>query len=342
MNTKQPNNPYQAGPGERASFVIVRDAAAPSARLADGTTGELMHPLGCPQEEVNALYVEQIGLVDLIANADAPLVIWDVGLGMATNAMAVVRTVAATDTSSPTSSFQTTLISFDLSPEPLVLALANFQNFPHLMCSKGLTHPAPLALCADHEWSNDKLVWRFVGGDFTKSFIEAPKPDLIIFDPFSAVTNPAMWSFELLSGISNVVEGRAAIFVTYSASTALRAALLACGWWVARGRGFGRKGETTIAVTSKGIKRWPRYGNLDLFGEDWLQRWTRSSRPWPQDVEGAYRSEENKRGGEPQWAYDRGERSGKAEILSARLRSHPQFMPDRLVSQEKTRDDTAR
>jgi len=60
------------------------------------SSGEIMHSVNPPAEEANRLYVEQSGLAQRLlkisqANNDDDLVVWDVGLGAASNAMAAVR-----------------------------------------------------------------------------------------------------------------------------------------------------------------------------------------------------------------------------------------------------------
>lgn len=60
------------------------------------SSGEIMHSVNPPAEEANRLYVEQSGLAQRLlknsqANNTEDLVVWDVGLGAASNAMAAVR-----------------------------------------------------------------------------------------------------------------------------------------------------------------------------------------------------------------------------------------------------------
>src|SRR6185369_11218703 len=63
-------------------------------RIRDMVSGEVMHSVNDPAEEARSLYVEQSRLISRLQSADnAPLVIWDVGLGAATNAMATIHAV---------------------------------------------------------------------------------------------------------------------------------------------------------------------------------------------------------------------------------------------------------
>jgi queuine tRNA-ribosyltransferase len=64
---------------------------------------------------------------------------------------------------------------------------------------------------------------------------------------------------------------------TYSSSTAVRASLLSAGFYVAKGRGTGPKGETTIGFTHPALV-WRRPQLLDA---EWLGRWERSDARFP-------------------------------------------------------------
>jgi queuine tRNA-ribosyltransferase len=60
------------------------------------SSGEIMHSVSEPSEEAERLYVRQLGLAERLRScalpeSEAPLVVWDVGLGAATNAMAAIR-----------------------------------------------------------------------------------------------------------------------------------------------------------------------------------------------------------------------------------------------------------
>ncbi len=68
--------------------------AMTSARIRDMVSGEVMHPVDDPAVEARCLYVEQSRLTERLQLADSrPLVIWDVGLGAAANAMATIHAV---------------------------------------------------------------------------------------------------------------------------------------------------------------------------------------------------------------------------------------------------------
>ncbi len=73
--------------------VVVRDELG---HIRDRQSGEVMHPVHDPAEEARSLYVDQSRLLGRLDAADPrPLVVWDVGLGAAANAMAAIHAVEA-------------------------------------------------------------------------------------------------------------------------------------------------------------------------------------------------------------------------------------------------------
>jgi queuine tRNA-ribosyltransferase len=88
---------------------------------------------------------------------------------------------------------------------------------------------------------------------------------------------------------------------TYSNATAVRAALLHAGFWVAAGAGTGPKADTTIAfTTANAAARHP--GRPPLLDATWLTRWRRSTARVPVDLD-------------PQ----------AGEAFATRIEAHPQF-----------------
>jgi queuine tRNA-ribosyltransferase len=60
----------------------------------------------------------------------------------------------------------------------------------------------------------------------------------------------------------------------------VRVALLAAGFYVARGRSMGRKEETTIALTPEAYRlRW--VDRHEVLSAAWLGRWSRSGAKFP-------------------------------------------------------------
>jgi queuine tRNA-ribosyltransferase len=133
------------------------------------------------------------------------------------------------------------------------------------------------------------LCWILVVGDFLETMISASPPDVIFYDMFSTRSSAELWTLAVFRKISAACAGRAAELFTYTCSTANRAALLAAGFHVARGRNAGEKIETTIALTPAALRA-SFSGTRDLLGDDWLAKWNRSAAKFPTDVPADERS----------------------------------------------------
>ena len=231
---------------------------------------EIMHSRTDPIREARELYVEQSRLAERL-HAES-LILWDVGLGAAANAMAAIESYEECSTARPLH-----IVSFDNDLDSLRLALANLQNFPYLRAG------AANAIVADREWSHRDLRWNLVLGDFFERMNEAPPPDLIFYDMFSTKTSAELWTVETFRKLFDACAGRAVELFTYSCSTANRAALLAAGFFVARGRNAGDKAETTIALTPAALDSAEKQ-KRDLLSHDWLAKWARSAAKFPADL----------------------------------------------------------
>jgi queuine tRNA-ribosyltransferase len=247
------------------------------ASVVERASGEVMHPGPDPMAEAHALYVEQSRLEGRLAEPrpDA-LVIWDVGLGAAHNAMAVVRCCEAT---ADAARRPVRLVSFERDDAALRLALRHVERFPHLHSD------APRQVLRSGEWRSARvpLVWTLLAGDFRSQLADAPTPDCVFYDPFSYKTDAAMWTLDCFERVFAASAGHDTEMFTYSSSTAVRAALLAAGFVVARGAPTGARSETTVAMTPAAALRSVERRRV-ILGADWLDRWRRSGAQFPSDV----------------------------------------------------------
>ena len=240
-------------------------------------SGEMMHGGLDPALEANALYVEQSGLIARLREASAaPLVVWDVGLGSAHNAMATIR---ACEIMNGAAQRPLHLISFEQDVASLRLALRHAPQFPHLHS------PAPGRLLRFGQWHSERapVEWTLYEGDFRSQMANAPTPDCIFYDPFSSVTDVPMWTLDCFESVFAECAEHDTELYTYSASTKVRSALLAAGFIVARGAPTGRKSETTLAMTPAAAVHASARGRV-LLGPEWLERWRRSRTRFPSDV----------------------------------------------------------
>lgn len=241
-------------------------------RIRDTVSGEVMHSVNDPAEEARSLYVEQSRLLERLGEDDSdPLVVWDVGLGAGTNAMAALRAVEAMTPDQRRR--RLVLVSFENDLDSLRLALR------HPLWFKHLHHAAPHALLAANQWLSETgaIDWLLLPGDFTVRKFDAPPPDVVFFDPFSFKTDSDLWTLASFRELAHVCEHKHTELFTYTNSTQVRAAMLAAGFHVAKGRGTGPKSETTI-----GLSRLAAAGSRrELLGAEWLGRWQRSEAQVP-------------------------------------------------------------
>jgi queuine tRNA-ribosyltransferase len=244
------------------------------------SSGEVMHSVNRPSDEANALYVEQSHLAERLRKRpgdEGELVVWDVGLGAASNAMAVLqcfdRTLAE---HGPEALRPLRLVSFEIDLDPLRLALRFASHFPHLR------HGAPHAVLASGRWADasGRLQWELHHGDFLGFLESSPVPDLIFYDPFSAKTDTGLWTPAVFARLFQHCRPKPAELYTYSAATAVRVALLTAGFFVAEGVGTGPKSTTTVAFTQQRGARGPAAAPR-LLGAEWLARWRRSDSKFP-------------------------------------------------------------
>ncbi|HET9915542.1 MAG TPA: MnmC family methyltransferase, partial [Candidatus Binatia bacterium] len=247
------------------------------------SSGEIMHSVSAPSEEANKLYIDQSALAVRLFESDnnaGELVTWDVGLGAATNAMAAVRCFEDCHAQNNGAGLRPLrLISFECNLDPLTLAAKHSGRFPHLH------HSAPSKILSHGSWqhASELLQWELLQGDF-RDFIEsAALPDLVFYDPFSYKTDAALWTGEIFARIFRRCLAKPVELYTYSASTAVRVALLSAGFFVAQGVGTGPKNETTIAFnrleSATGHPLAP-----SLLDHKWLARWRRSAAKFPAGI----------------------------------------------------------
>ena len=271
----------------RGPFAI-RVSTQGFASIQHVTSGEVMHASNQPDAEAEQVYVAQSELVRAALAGERPLVVWDVGLGAAHNAMALIRALdAAGERHAPVE-----LVSFEHDLDAFRLALANTGPFAHLR------HPAPNILAHRGVFDRARLRWTLVEGDFRAHAAAAARPDVIFWDPFSAKVDAPLWSLAAFEALRVQLTGPVELF-TYTASTAIRTSLLLAGFEVARGVAVGAKKETTIALVRSPDNMLASHERL---GSAWLARRARSSAPFAADIPAARQGE-----------------------LSARLAAHPQF-----------------
>jgi queuine tRNA-ribosyltransferase len=228
-------------------------------------SGEIMHSVNHPDAEAERVYVAQSHHIAAALRGERSLVVWDVGLGAAHNAMALVRALEAAAAPAPIE-----LVSFEQDLDAIRLALSHLKHFAHLR------HRAPHLLVENGRVESERFTWRLHEGDFARELASAPPPDVIFYDPFSTKVDGPLWSLSFFRELYAHLTRPTELF-TYSASTAVRTSLLAAGFHVARGVASGPKEETTIAL--KDVTT-----GYELLDRHWLARRARSTAKFATDI----------------------------------------------------------
>jgi len=249
------------------------------ASLLHKPSGEIMHSRTDPMEEALNLYVGQSDLDLRLKSSGGPLVLWDVGLGGAANAMAAIYCYEELARGGPVRPLH--MVSFENDLDSLALALAHADRFPYLR------HEGPAAILAEGKWHSPEyagLSWELIRGDFPGTMASAnSSPEIIFYDMYSGKTNAVPWEVETFRTLLAACgEGSSELF-TYTVSTAARSALLAAGFYVARGNRAGEKHETTIALTPSAFRD-PPGRPRELLDSGWLAKWGRSTARFPRGI----------------------------------------------------------
>jgi queuine tRNA-ribosyltransferase len=267
--TEPAPDPAPSPPGVRFEIVVTA-SGAPSVR--DAEAGEVMHPVIGAAVESERLYVAQSRLpARLLEPGGEPLVLFDVGLGAAGNALAALRAARG----APPGGRPLALVSFERELGALTLACSD-DGARRLGWSAGEA-AAARALLRDGRHEAPGLTWELRLGDaLARLDAEPRRADLVFWDPFSPKVNGALWTAGAFARLAARCAPGAALF-TYSTATATRAALLLAGFAVGHGDPSGPKVETTAAALPPALPARP----LDA---RWLARLARSSAPFPPDA----------------------------------------------------------
>lgn len=236
--------------------------------IRERRSGEIMHPGLGPRREAELLYVEQTRLAARLADGKpGPVRVLDVGLGAATNALAILRCTQRV------AGRPLDLTSLERDEGPLRLALSEPEAFPWQA-----EYRAPLeVLLEGGEIRLGRLRWRWPRGNALEQLGALAPQDVICFDPFSPEANPEFWTVEALTRFRALL-APGGLLSTYSASTRTRVTLLLAGFWVGAGSAAAAKTETTVASDGpEGLER-----PLDA---RWLERWQRSTARAPHGAE---------------------------------------------------------
>lgn len=232
--------------------------------------GEVMHPGVGPLVEAEQLYVRQSRLAErLHTTVGRNLVLFDIGMGAGSNALAA----RAESERTTARAARLELVSFERDLGALALAFTHPSDF----ALDGEGGEAARALLANGRHETARTRWRLHHGDISDALAnETCLADIVFWDPFSPKANPGLWTIAVFAALRRVANSHCTLF-TYSASTAVRSALLLAGWAVGVGEPIGEKAATTAAaVVVTDLVR-----PLD---RQWLARLSRPDAPLPSDA----------------------------------------------------------
>jgi tRNA 5-methylaminomethyl-2-thiouridine biosynthesis bifunctional protein len=242
--------------------------------LFDEELGQAMHSRVGPELEARSLYAEACRLREAFSQPQqSPLLIWDVGMGTASNVWSIVD--AWNGTSKQTEN-AFSVHSFECYPEGLEAALGSLGNFEWL---RPLEVPARNLLQKDHA-PLPGGTWRLTRGDFREALSHPAleTPDYIFFDFYAPKSAPELWSEEMFKKLRELSHSET-VLSTYSSATWVRANMRLSGWRIAPGPSTTAKWESTLASpTSEGLKR---TGRIE-FGEAWMGQVERSEKLSPE------------------------------------------------------------
>lgn len=243
--------------------------------IRERACGEVMHPGSGPLVEAESVYVTPSRLAARLQEGGAPLVLFDVGLGAATNAITAWQVSEAQGPGSR----RLEIVSFEHDLDALRLALEP-DNADSLGLTKGgaNAHAAASALLEHGHHETPRTHWRLCLGDFRSWLARMPDgyADIVYWDLFSPRTAPALWTVSMFKALRRACREGATLH-TYSASTSTRSGFLLGGFAVGVGERTGNRDETTIVATRPEDLARP-------LGASWLGRLARSSVPFPNDV----------------------------------------------------------
>ena len=250
--------------------------------VLDTVSGEVMHSRIGPWEEAQTLYIQQSRLTERLQalGKRSPLVVYDVGMGIAANAWAAIEARLAL-CASQTTARPLKVISFENELSGLRLALRTPDRFGYL--SRAASALETLVETGKWSSSDAEISWELRVGDFFSLARSVDAPEIVFYDFYAPRSCPELWSVRYLTQLHKILVSETLLspdpllpcdFYTYSAATPVRVGLLLAGFFVGYGIGTGAKNETTVA-------------SLDLnrlenpLSERWLEKFLRSDRPFP-------------------------------------------------------------
>ncbi len=202
-----------------------------------------------------------------------PVVLYDVGMGIAANAVAAIQCALVTGARRDLH-----VVSFEKFTDGVKLALENSASFPFLQPLN--TQIRTLIEKGSIEISSN-IFWELRAGDFVQQSAVCGAPEIVFYDFYSPKQDPSLWNYQAFLHLfhkcaSRLACGKPSTLTTYCSATAVRSAMMLAGFFVGTGKGTETKRETTIASSLLTELERP-------LSKAWLDKLERSSNPLPQD-----------------------------------------------------------
>ncbi|MFO0678352.1 MAG: MnmC family methyltransferase [Polyangiaceae bacterium] len=264
--------------------VVPTDSGAVA--MHDAETGEVMHPIVGPLVEGEELYVRPARLRERLAeDVDAPLVLFDVGLGAGTNAALAIRVSEGRPVDPGRPSRRLHVVSFERAFEAFDLARSD--EHADAFGFDAATRDAATIVRRDGRYVSARTTWELVAGELPGTLASTGLAANVVFwDPWSPKSNPDLWNVTTFSALAEVCADDVTVH-TYSGATAMRAAMLLAGFAVGTGglvsfdpdaSALRTKSErTTVAARDPSRLEHP-------LGPRWLGTLRRSTVPFTVDV----------------------------------------------------------
>lgn len=251
--------------------------------LRERSSGQSMHSRVGPWAEAQQVYIEQSGLsLGLRGLRGGEQVVFDVGMGLAANALAALELwEGLADAGCEVTPLR--VVSFESRPEGLQAALGLAEADPKTFDFIARNQSRVKKLLADGKWTSQcgRARWELYVGDFREfmgsaSFLQAvPTARFVFYDFYDPKVCPDLWTPQLFDQLRQKC-AQDAVLCTYAAATPVRTALLLAGFRVGKGHRTWAKAETTVAIPIESDRSLG-----EPLGLWWLEKWEKSSRPFP-------------------------------------------------------------
>jgi tRNA U34 5-methylaminomethyl-2-thiouridine-forming methyltransferase MnmC len=186
--------------------------------------------------EAREIFVGPSRLAERLMRRGPALVIYDLGLGIAANALAAL--LEWRKARAPKRALR--IVSFENDPSGLELALATRAGQPEFLGEEASS------LLKHGRWESDEVTWELKTGDFREAVLGTGEAELVFHDFYAPKVEPGLWDVGTFERLRRAL-APSGLLLTYSAASSVRRVLEQAGFHVGRGPGTELKRESTHA-----------------------------------------------------------------------------------------------